>query len=298
MSLNRGNHRIRLHRRICVLRVSSFGKGREKPAFPRLIAAFPRSIPAFPRLIAAFPRSIPAFPRLIPAFARPVPAFPPVIPAFPRLIPAFPRIIPVFPSVPCSLQSFRRSLHSFRRSLDPFWRSLDPFPCSLQSFRRSLHSFRRSLQSFRRSLDSFRRSLDSFRRSLDPFPLSPDRGRRPTFNGKWPFLARNAHFPSYRNSIAERTCLRDCADHLRPGAYCVSIAPPARNGVAPARARRNGVSAREQSPFSPRKPASRPGSADTYFTDNTFVVSSPNWLTTRTASFWPFFTGNGRLVWP
>ena len=31
---------------------------------------------------------------------------------------------------------------------------------------------------------------------------------------------------------------------------------------------------------------------------STFVVSSPNWLTTRTAIFWPFFTGKGRLVWP
>src|SRR5580658_5529813 len=31
---------------------------------------------------------------------------------------------------------------------------------------------------------------------------------------------------------------------------------------------------------------------------NTFVVSSPNWLMTRTAIFWPGFAGNGWLVWP
>ena len=35
-----------------------------------------------------------------------------------------------------------------------------------------------------------------------------------------------------------------------------------------------------------------------YFTSSTFVVSSPNWLMTRTAIFWPFFTGNGWLLWP
>src|ERR1035437_2304570 len=30
---------------------------------------------------------------------------------------------------------------------------------------------------------------------------------------------------------------------------------------------------------------------------STFVVSSPNWLTTRTATFWPGLKWNGRLVW-
>ena len=30
----------------------------------------------------------------------------------------------------------------------------------------------------------------------------------------------------------------------------------------------------------------------------TLVVSSPNWLTTRTATFWPGLRGKGRLMWP
>jgi hypothetical protein len=30
-----------------------------------------------------------------------------------------------------------------------------------------------------------------------------------------------------------------------------------------------------------------------YLASSTFVVSSPNWLMTRTAIFWLFFTGNG-----
>jgi len=35
-----------------------------------------------------------------------------------------------------------------------------------------------------------------------------------------------------------------------------------------------------------------------YFASNTFVVSSPNWLMTRTAIFWPFFIGKGWLLFP
>ena len=34
------------------------------------------------------------------------------------------------------------------------------------------------------------------------------------------------------------------------------------------------------------------------YAESTLVVSSPYWLTTRTATFWPLFMGNVRLLWP